>query len=67
MLEGIKLYAALIACALAIAVLFVFGVGQASQSAYLDGYNHGKALAMHAAYQEGYDRGYASAEYDLKA
>ena len=45
----------------------IFGVGQASQSAYLDGYNHGKALAMHAAYQEGYDRGYASAEYDLKA
>lgn len=67
MLEGIRPCAALIACALTIAALFIFGVGQASQSAYLDGYNHGKAVAMHAAYQEGYDRGYASAEYDLKA
>lgn len=67
MLDQIKPYAALIICAFAIAALFIFSVGQASQNAYQNGYNRGKALAMDVAYQEGYAKGYASAEYDLKA
>ena len=67
MLDQIKPYAALIICAFAIAALFIFSVGQASENAYQDGYNRGKTLAADAAYQDGYDKGYASAEYDLKA
>lgn len=67
MLDRIKPYTTLLICAFAIATLFIFSVGQASQNSYQDGYNRGKALAADAAYQDGYAKGYASAEYDLKA
>lgn len=67
MLDKLKPYAALFAVAAAIAILFIFSVGQASQAAYNDGVRHGQAMAASAAYDQGYQKGYSSAAYDMGA
>lgn len=66
MLDKIKPCAALFFAAAAIAVMFIFSVGQASQTAYNDGVRHGQAMAASAAYDQGYEKGYASARYDFE-
>ena len=65
MLERIKPFAALLICAAAIVFAFVYGIGQASQSAYQEGLRAGKASAQIASYDQGYERGYASAMYEV--
>jgi hypothetical protein len=50
-----------------VGIMFIIGIGQASQSAYQEGLMAGKASAQAAAYDQGYEKGYASALYEVQA
>lgn len=48
-----------------VGIMFIIGIGQASQSAYQEGLRAGKASAQAVAYDQGYAKGYASAMYEV--
>lgn len=48
-----------------VGIMFIIGIGQASQSAYQEGLRAGKASAQAVACDQGYAKGYASAMYEV--